>query len=184
MMLALSPILIGLSMFLLMAVCVLLILTILIQRPQGGGLSGAFGSGAGSGQTAFGTKTGDALTIFTIIMFVAFVLTSILLVFVTRPSDIAIVPPTAEQTPAQPGQVPVDQTPVDQAPTDPGATVPPASGPTPPATDPSTAPATEPTTAPGATPPGQPASTPPAPAAVPPASTPPTAPPPGESSPK
>ncbi|MDP1662923.1 MAG: preprotein translocase subunit SecG, partial [Phycisphaerales bacterium] len=40
------------------AVCVLLVLAILIQKPQGGGLSGAFGAGSsGSGQTAFGTKT-------------------------------------------------------------------------------------------------------------------------------
>ena len=36
--------------FLLM--CVLLVLTVLIQRPQGGGLAGAFGGAAGSGQTA------------------------------------------------------------------------------------------------------------------------------------
>src|SRR5262245_62582548 len=81
-------------------VCVLLILTILIQRPQGGGLSGAFGSGAGSGQTAFGTKTGDALTIFTIIMFVAFVLCSVLLVFVTRPVQPgAAAAPAVQSTP-------------------------------------------------------------------------------------
>ena len=51
-------------------VSIILILTVLIQRPSGGGLSGAFGAASGSGQTAFGAKTGDALTIFTIIMFV------------------------------------------------------------------------------------------------------------------
>src|SRR5690606_36556084 len=61
--LALNPILTNLLVVLFLFVCVVLILTILIQRPAGGGLSGAFGSGAGSGQTAFGAKTGDALTI-------------------------------------------------------------------------------------------------------------------------
>ncbi len=69
-------------------VCVVLILTVLIQRPQGGGLSGAFGAGGGSGQTAFGTKTGDALTIATISMFVIFVLFAIGLNFAARPESI------------------------------------------------------------------------------------------------
>lgn len=67
-------------------VCVVMILTVLIQRPQGGGLSGAFGSGAGSGQTAFGARTGDALTIATIAMFVVFVVTAVVLNFVARPA--------------------------------------------------------------------------------------------------
>ena len=68
-------------------VCIILILTVLIQRPSGGGLSGAFGSASGSGQTAFGAKTGDALTIFTIIMFVVFVLGGIGMKFVTAPQQ-------------------------------------------------------------------------------------------------
>ncbi|MEO1511842.1 MAG: preprotein translocase subunit SecG, partial [Planctomycetota bacterium] len=50
-------------------VSLVLILVVLIQRPQGGGLSAAFGAGGG-GQTAFGSKTGDALTLFTIGAFV------------------------------------------------------------------------------------------------------------------
>ncbi len=69
-----------------LVVCVMMILTVLIQRPQGGGLSGAFGSGAGSGQTAFGAKTGDALTIFTIIVFVLFLGFGISLNYGYRPS--------------------------------------------------------------------------------------------------
>jgi preprotein translocase subunit SecG len=68
-------------------VCVLMILIVLVQRPQGGGLSGAFGSGAGSGQTAFGAKTGDALTIATIGIFVAFLLAAIGLNYAARPDQ-------------------------------------------------------------------------------------------------
>jgi preprotein translocase subunit SecG len=75
----------NLLILLLLAIAILLILTVLIQRPQGGGLSAAFGS-AGSGQTAFGTKTGDALTVFTVIMFTLFVVVAIGLNFAMRPS--------------------------------------------------------------------------------------------------
>src|SRR5205823_1071321 len=71
------------------------VLTVLIQKPQGGGISGAFGGGGGSGQTAFGTKTGDALTIFTIIVFVVYLLFAIGLNFSTRPSAQAAPTPTA-----------------------------------------------------------------------------------------
>jgi preprotein translocase subunit SecG len=61
-------------------VCIIMVLVVLIQKPQGGGLAGAFGgSSAGSGQTAFGTKTGDALTLFTVGVFVLFVILAILL---------------------------------------------------------------------------------------------------------
>jgi preprotein translocase subunit SecG len=66
-------------MGLFMVVCLLMILTVLIQRPQGGGLAGAFGSGAGSGQTAFGTKTGDALTWMTVGVFVIFLVIAVVL---------------------------------------------------------------------------------------------------------
>ena len=52
---------------------VLMILVVLIQRPRGGGLSGAFGgAGGGSAQAAFGAKTGDMLTWVTVICFTAF----------------------------------------------------------------------------------------------------------------
>ena len=68
-------------------VCVLMILAVLIQKPQGGGLAGAFGgSNAGSGQTAFGAKTGDALTVFTVAIFVLFVGTAIALNFTMKPT--------------------------------------------------------------------------------------------------
>lgn len=82
-------------------ICILMVLTVLIQRPTGGGLSGAFGSGAGSGQTAFGAKTGDALTIATILIFVIWLLAAIALNFVARPSG-----PTAVTTPAATSGIP------------------------------------------------------------------------------
>jgi len=67
-------------------ISVIMILTILIQRPSGGGLSGAFGaSGGGSGQSAFGARTGDALTIATIAIFVLYLGVAVGLNFAVEP---------------------------------------------------------------------------------------------------
>jgi protein translocase SecG subunit len=50
-----------------------MILIILVQRPQGGGLVGAFGgAGAGSTETVFGGRVGDALTWATVGAFVLY----------------------------------------------------------------------------------------------------------------
>ena len=89
-------------------VCVILVLTVLIQKPQGGGLAGAFGGAAGSGQTAFGTKTGDALTVLTIIVFTIFIIFAIVLNLGVKAahSGLAGVPAA---TPAN-GTAPVDST--------------------------------------------------------------------------
>ena len=127
-------------------VCVILVLAVLIQKPQGGGLASAFGGGASAGQTAFGTKTGDALTVVTISVFALYLLLAIILNFAAQnPAGSAV--PQAEGT-----SVPAD-----------GAT-PPAEGTTPPvdgaATPAGTAPESPATTpeAP-ATPPAAPADT-------------------------
>ncbi|MBB75757.1 MAG: preprotein translocase subunit SecG [Planctomycetaceae bacterium] len=56
-----------------------LILLVMLQRGRGGGLSGAFG-GAG-GQSAFGTKTGDVFTRFTIITATIWISLCILLIY-------------------------------------------------------------------------------------------------------
>lgn len=84
-----SPLVVTALVVVFLLVCIAMILLILIQRPQGGGLSGAFGAGGGAGQTAFGTKTGDVLTIVTISIFVLFLLTAIVLNFAARPSEAA-----------------------------------------------------------------------------------------------
>lgn len=57
-------------------VSVALVLIVLVQRPQGGGLSGAFGGGGGT-DTAFGGRTGDALTVATITAFSIYLLLAI-----------------------------------------------------------------------------------------------------------
>ncbi|HCD34952.1 MAG TPA: preprotein translocase subunit SecG [Phycisphaerales bacterium] len=69
-------------------VCVLLVLLILIQRPKGGGLAGAFGgAGGGSDQAMFGAKAGDALTWITVGLFVCFLGLAMGLTWTTRPGD-------------------------------------------------------------------------------------------------
>lgn len=69
----LPPFVLGLLVVAFIIVSLLLMLAVLVQRPSGGGLSGAFGSAAeGAGQTAFGARTGDALTILTIGAFLLF----------------------------------------------------------------------------------------------------------------
>ncbi|MEM6926682.1 MAG: preprotein translocase subunit SecG, partial [Myxococcota bacterium] len=51
-------------------VCLFMMFIILIQKPKGGGLSGAFG-GAGGGESSFvGAKVGDVLTIITVACFI------------------------------------------------------------------------------------------------------------------
>lgn len=95
--LALSPYVVGGLVVAFLAISIVLILTVLIQRPTGGGLSGAFGSGAGSGQTAFGAKTGDVLTMVTIVVFGVWLLGAIGLNFATRPPE-APVDPSIQST--------------------------------------------------------------------------------------
>ncbi|MHC4967609.1 MAG: preprotein translocase subunit SecG [Planctomycetota bacterium] len=50
-----------------------MVLIILVQRPQGGGLAGAFGGAGGAGtETVFGGRVGDALTWATVTAFVLY----------------------------------------------------------------------------------------------------------------
>ncbi len=103
--------------------CLFMMLVILIQKPKGGGLSGAFGGAGGSAQAAFGAKTGDLLTTITIACFVLFLGLAIGLVYAIR-DDVAprvrssaATPPINQTTPAGPTDQPADA--LDQeAPTD------------------------------------------------------------------
>jgi len=52
-----------------------MVLIILVQRPQGGGLASAFGGAGGGGtDTVFGGRVGDALTWATVIAFAVYLL--------------------------------------------------------------------------------------------------------------
>ncbi len=61
-------------------VAVAMILIILVQRPAGGGLAGAFG-GAGGGGTegVFGGRVGDALTVMTVVAFTVYLVLALVL---------------------------------------------------------------------------------------------------------
>jgi len=84
-------------------VCAVMILIILIQKPKGGGLSGAFGGAGGNSQAAFGAKTGDVLTGVTIGSFVLFLGLAMGLVWASQSSGKA----PAVDTPAK-QTLPVD----------------------------------------------------------------------------
>ena len=76
-------------------VCVLMMLVILIQKPRGGGLSGAFGGAGGSAQSAFGAKTGDFLTWLTVGFFVVFLIIAVLLTWLIPQNTVVPVPVAA-----------------------------------------------------------------------------------------
>ena len=64
-------------------VAITLILIVMLQKGRGGGLSAAFGGGAGS---LLGTKTGDFLTWVTISLAALFIILSVVLAKYFRPS--------------------------------------------------------------------------------------------------
>ena len=152
-----------------LVVCVIMLLTILIQKPQGGGLSAAFGAGSSSGQTAFGAKTGDALTIFTIVIFIVYLVFAVVLNWAAKPTVESGATEMSDnsETPATPGGAGDPA-----APTAVPATTPTDSGTTSPAVTPETTPAVTPATTPSTVPPAAPPTDAPAPGTVPPASDP------------
>ena len=162
------------AMVLFLIVCGVLVLTVMIQKPQGGGLSAAFGASSGSGQTAFGTKTGDALTVATILVFVVWLILAVTLNIMSRPSDAGVVvtpaadapapspsaPTTPTPSPAGAGETPAGVTPAVVPPVDPNGPVEQPKPVTPPAETPANAPASNPAPAPTPAPtpaPGEPA---------------------------
>ena len=84
--------------FLFILVSVALVLVILVQRPQGGGLASAFGGGGGT-DTAFGGRTGDALTVGTVSVFVVYLILAMALnIFDPQPAPTTAQPTVTEST--------------------------------------------------------------------------------------
>ena len=101
--LAISPT-VSLLSVLFALVSLMMMLIILVQKPKGGGLSGAFG-GAGGNEGAFvGAKVGDFLTIVTASFFVLFVLLAMGLTWTTTPEanadDVPVIPVAVNGAPA------------------------------------------------------------------------------------
>jgi preprotein translocase subunit SecG len=84
-----------------------MILIILVQRPQGGGLASAFGGAGGGGtDTVFGGRVGDALSWMTVAAFVLYLGLAISLNLISpTPSAGQTQAPAATQGPGEP---PVD----------------------------------------------------------------------------
>ena len=78
---------VSLFTFLFVGAALITMLVILIQKPRGGGLAGAFGGAGGSSQSVFGAKTGDVLTWVTVICFTLFIILAMLLTWFARPAD-------------------------------------------------------------------------------------------------
>ena len=98
--------------FLFILVSVALVLVILVQRPQGGGLASAFGGGGGT-DTAFGGRTGDALTVGTVSVFVVYLILAMALnIFnpqsTLRSAEEAAKTESATQTPSATMAAPTD----------------------------------------------------------------------------
>ena len=68
-------------------VSVFMMLVILIQKPKGGGLSGAFGGAGGSDTSFVGAKVGDFLTYLTVGCFLAFLLLAMGLTWAINPTE-------------------------------------------------------------------------------------------------
>jgi preprotein translocase subunit SecG len=156
-----NPYIVALLVVLFVVISALLMLVVLIQRPQGGGLSEAFGSASGSGHTAFGAKTGDALTTATIGIFVLFIGCAIGLNYAVRPPK-AVTTPAEMAAPVTPdgsapagtagtSAVPIQLTPV-PAPGTTTGTTPTLTAEVIPAPAPAASPAGTPAGAPGTTP--------------------------------
>ena len=85
-----------------MLVALGMVLIILVQRPQGGGLAGAFGGAGGSStDTVFGGRVGDALTVATVVAFALYLSLAIALNILDNPPKGPA--PAAATTGLQPG---------------------------------------------------------------------------------
>ncbi|MDZ4755800.1 MAG: preprotein translocase subunit SecG [Phycisphaerae bacterium] len=124
-----------------------LVLIILVQRPQGGGLATAFGGAGGGNDSAFGGRTGDALTVATVAAFFVYLCVAIgLNMYNTAAARPEVEQPTAASgTSEVPATDPAIVIPTEVTPPAVTAPVPPTPEPAPvPTTDPGTEPAPEP----------------------------------------
>lgn len=84
---------------------IILVLVILVQRPQGGGLAQAFGGASGGGtDTAFGGRTGDVLTYLTMGAFALYLLVAIGLNVIDN--QVAVPETITEEQVVEPGLLP------------------------------------------------------------------------------
>lgn len=94
---------VGVLLVFFLVVCIFMMGIILIQKPRGGGLSGAFGGAGGSSQAVFGSRVGDVLTWITVGCFIAFLGLAVGLTYAVRPPESEILnsvqapPETPEQ---------------------------------------------------------------------------------------
>ncbi len=86
----------------LIVVCVALMIIVLLQRGRGGGVAAAFGGGGG-GSSAFGAKTGDVFTLFTVILATVYLLIAVAGNFLFVPPEGLEASQTARAG-SQPGQ--------------------------------------------------------------------------------
>ena len=98
----------------LIIVSVAMILIILVQRPQGGGLASAFGGAGGGNDTVFGGRVGDALTVMTVIAFVLFLGLAVSLNLVESKSEVISAPAATEIALPSADTTSGETTPVDQ----------------------------------------------------------------------
>ncbi len=84
------------------ALSLLLVALVLIQKEKGGGLAGAFG-GTGTVST-FGVKTSDALSKLTWFFFIAWLVISLGLAVLNNGNREVDVAPTVQETPVAPGE--------------------------------------------------------------------------------
>lgn len=90
-----------------MLCCVFLVLVVLIQKGKGGGLSATFGGGGAGG--VLGSKTGDFLTWFTIVLVCVFLVLSVVMAKFYRPTvgsygEGQVAPQTQQMPQGQPEQ--------------------------------------------------------------------------------
>lgn len=92
----------GILLLLFIFVSIAMVLVILVQRPQGGGLSQAFGGGSGGTESVFGGRTGDALTVTTVSCFVVWLVLALGLNALSNTRKMAAAEPTVPEAEAAP----------------------------------------------------------------------------------